>query len=214
MGGGPPQHGAEDASGARVPTALVLEEGGARRVLFTQPPGYVIRIEPDRLDLARFEALAAQARATMVGPRHGSGTLRQALDLWHGPPLADVALEPFAAAAIVRLDELHLSALEDRVDADLALGRHADLVAELRDLVGGNPLRERLRGQLMLTLYRSGRQAEALEVYRDGRAALADALGIDPGPELQRLETAILRQDPSLDRLWSPPRRNRSTARQ
>jgi DNA-binding SARP family transcriptional activator/outer membrane protein assembly factor BamB len=183
-----------------------LEEGGARRVLFTQPPGYVIRIEPDRLDLARFEALAAQARATMSSdPGTASGTLRQALDLWHGPPLADVALEPFAAAAIVRLDELHLSALEDRVDADLALGRHADLVAELRDLVGGNPLRERLRGQLMLTLYRSGRQAEALEVYRDGRAALADALGIDPGPELQRLETAILRQDPSLEQALVAP---------
>jgi DNA-binding SARP family transcriptional activator len=181
-----------------------LEEGGAQRVLFTQPPGYVLHIEPDQLDVARFESLAASARAVIDSdPGTASSTLRQALDLWHGAPLADVALEPFAAAAIVRLDELHLSALEDRVDADLALGRQADLVAELRDLVGSNPLRERLRGQLMLALYRSGRQAEALEVYRDGRAALADVLGIDPGPELQRLETAILRQDPRSSRLRS-----------
>ena len=122
-------------------------------------------------------------------------TLREALALWRGPPLADFAYEPFAQAAIARLEELRLAALERRIEADLALGRHADVVGELKELVSAHPLREGFRAQLMLALYRSGRQAEALEVYRDARRSLVEELGIDPSPALQELEQAILRQE-------------------
>lgn len=117
---------------------------------------------------------------------------------WRGEPLADVAYDPFAQAEIGRLEQLRLAALEDRIDADLALGRHAALVPELEALVATHPLRERFRAQLMVALYRAGRQAEALGVYRDARRALVDELGVEPGPELQRLEQAILAQDPGL----------------
>ena len=133
---------------------------------------------------------------TRAGPRD---LLREALDLWSGPPLAGLEDEPFAQPYIARIEDLRLSAVEDRIEADLALGRHAELVGELQALVSEFPLRERLRGQLMLALYRSGRQAEALSAYRDARQLLADELGIDPTPDLQRLEGAILRQDPDLD---------------
>ena len=131
--------------------------------------------------------------------------LREALELWRGPALDDFTYEPFAQAAIVRLEELRLVALERRIEADLALGRHADLVPELEGLVTDHPLRERLRGQLMLALYRSGRQADAVAAYQSARRTLADELGIDPSQALQQLEQAILRQDPSLELATTGP---------
>ena len=121
------------------------------------------------------------------------------LALWRGPPLSDFASEPFAQGEIARLEELHLAALEERIEADLALGRHAELISELEALVREHPLRERLRAQLMLALYRSGRQAEALAAYQQARKMLAEELGLEPGRRLQELEGAILRQDAELD---------------
>ncbi|MFQ5426055.1 MAG: AfsR/SARP family transcriptional regulator, partial [Gaiellales bacterium] len=125
--------------------------------------------------------------------------LAEALSCWRGPPLADFAFEPFARQAVTRLEELRLATLEERLDADLAVGRHADAVPELQELIAANPLRERPRGQLMLALYRSGRQAEALEVFQETRATLVEQLGIEPGPALQDLERSILQQSSLLD---------------
>ncbi|HSC90965.1 MAG TPA: AfsR/SARP family transcriptional regulator [Gaiellaceae bacterium] len=167
----------------------------------TRGRGYVVEVEDGRLDLQRFEALAAAGRRALAeGDAERAATLlRDALAEWRGPPLADLAGEAAAAPAIARLEALRVSAIEDRAEADLALGRHAELAEELEALVAGNPHRERLRAQLMLALYRAGRQAEALAVYREGRRALVEELGIEPGPALQRLEQAILVHDPSLD---------------
>ena len=137
--------------------------------------------------------------------------LREALALWRGPPLADLAYEDFATSAIARLEEARLAALEERIDADLQLGRQTALVGELEELVARHPQRERLRGQLMLALYRSGRQAEALEAYQTGRRALVEELGIEPGPELQRLQRQILEQDPALGAPIKARRAVRST---
>jgi DNA-binding SARP family transcriptional activator/CBS domain-containing protein len=162
----------------------------------TQEPGYLIRVGPNELDLLRFERLVDEARA--APPGRATELLRAALDLWRGPALADLAHEAFAQADILRLEELRLGALEQRFEADLALGRHTDLVAELEALVREHPLRERLRGQLMRALYGSGRQADALAVYRETRSLLVDELGIEPSTALQDLEKAILRQDPAL----------------
>jgi DNA-binding SARP family transcriptional activator len=162
---------------------------GSDRIL-TRPPGYAIRIDEGELDLDRFERLVASGDAD---------GLREALDLWRGPPLADFAYASFAGSEIGRLEELRLAALEERIEADLAFGRHAQLVGELEALVRDHPLRERLRAQLMLALYRSGRQAEALEAYQDARRTLVEELGIEPGAPLQRLEKAILVHDPELD---------------
>lgn len=166
----------------------------------TRAPGYVVELDPAELDLHRFELLLREGRqaAARRDPETAAAKLREALDLWRGAALADFAYEPFAQPAIARLEELRLTALEDRLEADLALGRHGELVGELDALVAEHPLRELLRGQLMLALYRSGRQAEALDAYREARNALVEELGIDPGPALQELERAILRQDPAL----------------
>jgi DNA-binding SARP family transcriptional activator len=160
----------------------------------TRPPGY--RIAADH-DLAEFERLVAAAGAEPAAARRAA-LLTEALALWRGRPLAEFADEPFAEPAARRLEELRLSAVEQRVDADLELGRHAGLVPELETLVEQEPLREGLRRRLMLALYRGGRQAEALERFREGRALLVDELGLEPGPALQELERAILRQDPAL----------------
>ena len=162
--------------------------------------GYMLRLDGDDLDAARFEALLTEGRDQLAAgePDRAAVTLTNALALWRGPPLADFAYEPFAQTAIARLEQRRLVCLEERIEADLALARHEDVIAELEALVRDHPLRERLRGQLMLALYRSGRQAEALEVYRDGRRLLVDELGIEPGEELRRLERAILEQDASL----------------
>lgn len=170
------------------------DEGSTLR---TSAPGYVLDVEPGALDLDRFVELCDEAYATDEAERRSS-LLREALELWRDTPLADLATESFAASAIARLEEQRLEALEQRIDTDLALGRHASLVGELDALVDEHPYRERLRGQLMLALYRSGRQADALDAYRTARRTLDDELGLEPGPELRELEAAILRHDPGL----------------
>jgi DNA-binding SARP family transcriptional activator len=171
------------------------------RLLVTRPPGYELRLGPDQLDLNRFERLVAKARSSLAAdPASAARQLHEALALWKGPPLADLAYEPFAQPELARLEVLRLAALEDRIRADLDIGLHADLVGELEALVAEHPLRERLRGLLMLALYRSGRQAEALAAYADARHVLVEELGIEPGPELRELQQAILRQEPALDR--------------
>jgi DNA-binding SARP family transcriptional activator len=169
-------------------------------VLVTRSPGYMLRVEPDQLDLHRFEARLEEGRAALGQgeAEAAAGLLREALALWRGDALADFSFEPFAQAAISRLEELRLAAVEDRIDADLALGRHADVVGELATLIRAHPLRERPRAQSMLALYRAGRQAEALQAYQEARRVLVDELGIEPSPALQELEKAILNQDASL----------------
>jgi DNA-binding SARP family transcriptional activator/tetratricopeptide (TPR) repeat protein len=164
----------------------------------TREPGYVLHVGPDQLDLGRFERLVGEARAADSAERRAA-KLRAAVELWRGPALADLAYEPFAAAESQRLDELRLVAREDLVDVELELGRAATLVPELESLVDEHPFRERLRGQLMLALYRAGRQGDALDAYRAARRALVDELGIEPGAQLRELERAILAQDPGLD---------------
>jgi DNA-binding SARP family transcriptional activator len=161
---------------------------GADRIV-TRAPGYLVRVEPGELDLERFEALLE---------RDDSEALREALALWRGPALADLAFEPFAQAETSRLEELRLAALERRIELDLEAGNAGELAGELEALIAEHPLRERLRGQLMLALYRSGRQAEALAAYRAARATLVEGLGIEPSPALQELERRILRHDPAL----------------
>ena len=162
-------------------------------VLLTKPPGYVLQVATESVDLGRFERLVVEARG--AEPAERAAKLREALALWRGSPLADLAFETFAQSEIRRLEELRLDAIEERIEADLELGEGPALVVELEALMEQFPLRERLRGQLMLALYRSGRQAEALDVYHAGRAALSDELGIDPGPALQQLYGSILRQE-------------------
>jgi DNA-binding SARP family transcriptional activator len=165
--------------------------------LETRAPGYVLRADPESLDLTRFERLLREARAAPAADR--SRLLQEALDVWRGPPLAEFAYDAFAQSEVRRLDELRLTAVEDRIDADLEAGRANDVVPELESLVAAEPHRERLRTQLMLALYRTGRQGDALQAYQDARRTLADDLGIDPGPALRGLHGAILRQEPSLD---------------
>jgi len=184
--------------------------------LETSGHGYLLHVQPGALDSERFQNLLADGREALADDEghRAAETLRAALALWRGPALSDVAYEPFAQPEIARLEELRLAALEARIDADLALGRDADLVAELEALVRREPLRERLRGQLMLALYRSGRQADALNAYQEARRALAEELGLEPSRELQDLERAILTQAEALDashratvKLRAPPRR-------
>ena len=175
-----------------------LRKALGRDLVRTRQPGYVLDIEPAQVDLHRFERLVAQASEGGDAERR-SELLRAALSLWRGPPLADLELEAFARVEVARIEELHTTAREALIDAELELGRHAQLIGELETLVTENPLRERLRGQLMLALYRSGRQAEALEAYRRARETLVDELGIDPSPELQQLEQSVLRHDAELD---------------
>src|SRR5215204_1181370 len=190
----------ERAAALRVNVSR-LRKALSQDVLATRSPGYVIRVEPEELDLHRFERLVDEGRGLLARglPADASERLREALSLWRGPALADFAYESFAQTAIARLEEIRLAAVELRIEADLALGRHAELVGELEALVAEHPLRERLRRCLMTALYRSGRQAEALDAYQDARRALVDELGIDPSPALQELERAILRHDPSLE---------------
>jgi predicted ATPase/DNA-binding SARP family transcriptional activator len=174
--------------------------GGGTDVLRTGEGGYSLALEDEQLDAARFERLVHEGRQALIGsgPESAAERLSQALALWRGPPLADLAYENFAQAEITRLDELRLVAVESRIQAELELGHHDDLVGELEALVAEQPLRERPRGQLMLALYRSGRQADALSAYQDARRTLLDELGLEPSPELKELEAAILRQDPAL----------------
>jgi predicted ATPase/DNA-binding SARP family transcriptional activator len=168
--------------------------------LVTRAPGYVLEVGPGRIDADRFERLAAEGIEALAAgrPRRAVGVLAEALGLWRGVALADFEYEPFAQPEIARLEELRLAALTARIDAELALGRHGSLVGELETLVDLHPLRERFRAQLMLALYRSGRQADALLAYQAARRALVDELGLDPSAELQALERAILNHDPEL----------------
>lgn len=172
--------------------------------IVTREPGYLIRVEQDELDLSRFEQLVAAAED--APPGDAARLLRDALALWRGAALSDLVNESAAQAEIGRLEELRVAALERRIDADLALGRRTELVGELEALTHEHPYRETLRRQLMLALYGSGRQAAALEVYRDMRRLLDDELGLEPGHAIQQLEQAILRQDPALDSPDAAPR--------
>jgi DNA-binding SARP family transcriptional activator len=196
----------DDLWGERQPTsgakALHVYISQLRKVIgddrvLTRAPGYMLRLDPDELDAARFQRLREQAET--AEPQEAGAILREAISLWRGAPLADVAYESFAQSEIARLEELRTSAIEQRIEADLALGGHAELVGEVEALVREHPLRERLREQLMLALYRSGRQAEALTVYQDARRALVEELGIEPGRSLRELHQTILRQDPALE---------------
>ena len=177
-----------------------LRKALGTEMIARRAPGYVLELDPGRVDVHRFARLADEGRQSLAaGDAAGAATaLREALALWRGPALADFTYEPFAQTEIARLEELRLVALEERIDADLALGRHVELVAELEALVDSQPLRERPRAQLMLALYRSGRQADALGAYRAARDTLVEELGVEPGPRLKELEAAILRQDESL----------------
>jgi DNA-binding SARP family transcriptional activator len=170
-------------------------------VLVTCAPGYVLRVGAEELDVRRFETLVAAGRglAAQDRPEGAAALLSEALALWRGPALAEFAFEAFAQREIARLEELRVTVLEERIEAELELGRHAELVGELEGLVADHPLRERLRRQLMLSLYRSGRQAEALDVYQSARRVLVAELGIEPGRGLQWLEQAILSHDPELE---------------
>jgi predicted ATPase/DNA-binding SARP family transcriptional activator len=178
--------------------------GSGSDAVATHPPGYRIVVREGELDAHRFDGLVAAARDELATgrPEAAAARLREALALWRGPALSDVADFGFAQAEVIRLEEARLAAIEDRVEADLACGRHASLASELEGLAAAHPLRERLCGQRVLALYRCGRQADALQAYQELRDRLADELGIDPNPGLARLHQAVLRQEPSLD--WSP----------
>src|SRR5215831_2757556 len=178
----------------------LLPEGS----LQTRAPGYVLETDPEYVDVLRFERLLKEGRAALAAGdlERGTELIGEGVALWRGPPLAEFA-QPFARLEGGRLDDLRVAAIEDRLDADLELGRHAEIVGELELLIAANPHRERLREQLMLALYRSGRQTEALDVYRDIRATL-DEIGLEPGDGLQQLERQILNHDPELDAPTSP----------
>jgi DNA-binding SARP family transcriptional activator len=183
---------------SRLRSALdpAREKGRASELLRTVGSGYCLAIDPDSIDANRFKRLLNEARDDEGEMR--SANLSSALGMWRGPALADFRYEPFAQRAITALEELRIAALEDRFEADLSLGKGGDLVAELDQIVRAHPFRERLRGFLMIALYQAGRQAEALEAYRSARSLLVEEMGLEPGPALRELETAILRQDPGL----------------
>jgi hypothetical protein len=193
---GRPPAGVGDDGAAGEPVEVAQRLGACGTDTETRAPGYRLRLEPEKLDLSRFEALIEEASALEL--ERAAAKLRAALALWRGPALAEFAYEPFAQPAIARLEELRLTVLERRIDADLACGPTEDVVAELEALVVEHPLRERFCGQLMVALYRCGRQADALTAYRAARTALVEGVGIEPGPALRDLERAILHQDPSL----------------
>ena len=196
----------EDAAAALRVNISRLRKALPDDVLATRSPGYVLGIEQGALDLHRFERLVEDGRRLLANglAADASQRLRDALSLWRGPALADFAYESFAQAAIARLEEIRVTAVELRIEADLSLGRDDALVGELEALVAEHPLRERLRTYLMTALYRSGRQAEALRVYQDARWALVDTLGIEPSTALRDLERAILRHDPALEAPVAP----------
>ena len=169
---------------------------GPERIV-TKAPGYALRLQDDRVDVDRVRKLADDSRT--ADPDRRASLLLEAESLWRGPPLADFTYDAFAQTTIAQLEELRLSVTEERIEAEIELGRHAELLGEIEARVAEHPLRERLRGQLMLALYRTGRQADALHAYQEARRSLIEELGIDPGPALQRLHGAILRQERSLD---------------
>jgi DNA-binding SARP family transcriptional activator len=188
-----PRHGRKAVHVVASRLGNALGEGVVR----SHGYGYALALAPGELDADRFVALARRGRAELAAgePRQAAATLREALALWRGPALADVADAGFAQPEIARLEDLRLACLSDRIDADLACGRHAEALGELEVLVREHPLRERLRGQHMLALHRAGRHAEALQACRDAREALLDGLGIEPSPDLRALESAIARHE-------------------
>jgi DNA-binding SARP family transcriptional activator len=195
--------------------SVQVRVAGLRRALggdalLTLGDGYLVRLEPNQLDLHRFEELLADGSDALAAgdPSAAVAALEEALALWRGPALADFTYESFAQPAIARLEELRVHALELRTEAQLELGLHAEVISEVEGLIAAHPFRERLRAQVMLGLYRDGRQAEALEVYRRTREEFVAQLGIEPTPLLQQLEQAILRQDPSLDGPLAAPQRS------
>jgi predicted ATPase/DNA-binding SARP family transcriptional activator len=190
-----------------------LRRALGRDVLITSPPGYVLRAGPAEVDADRFESLVAAARSDR-DPAGASRVLTGALSLWRGPAMVDFAYESFAQAEIARLDELRIHAIEQRIDAELACRDAGELVAELERLIAEHPYRERLRAQLMLALYRAGRQSDAVSLYRETARLFAEELGLQPGPELRERQRAILQHDPTLlttlfaePNLPSPPNR-------
>jgi DNA-binding SARP family transcriptional activator len=200
-GEGPPPTARTVVHGLVSRLRRVLEPGRGKArpgaLLQTLGSGYRLGIDPDAVDAHRFKRLIDEARGAPGEVR--AAKLSAALALWRGPALADFVYEPFAQRAIAALEEHRTQAIEDRIETDLASGRAADLVPELEQLIRSHPFRERLRGLLMLALYRCGRQAAALDASRDARSVLAEELGLEPGPLLRELETAILRQDPALE---------------
>ena len=178
-----------------------LDDGNGQPRLQARPPGYLLRVEDGELDLHAFEQQITAGRQALADgdPARAAGLLREAESLWRGRPLADLEFESFARLEVRRLETLRMQVAEDRIDAELALGRHAVVCPELEQLVTEHPLRERLRGQLMVALYRCGRQADALESYRAGRSLLVEELAVEPSPQLRKLQLAVLEQDTALD---------------
>jgi DNA-binding SARP family transcriptional activator len=204
-GGAPPPSAANALRVYISRLRQALGEDG--ETLWTRPPGYVLRVNDDAVDALRFEALCTQGRRLAAAGDHGEAArvLREALALWRGPALPEVADAPIARAEAARLEEARLAALEDRIEADVAAGSHRLVTGELEMLTGANPLRERLWALRMLALYRSGRHAEALRAYQDLRHLLREELGLEPGEAVRELETAILRHDPTLDARTAGP---------
>jgi predicted ATPase/DNA-binding SARP family transcriptional activator len=195
----------------RVRAALDECAPGTAAALVTQPPGYLLRVEPDAIDAGRFERALDAAVAESAGrPEHAVALLTEALELWSGPAYAEFAGEEFCRYEAMRLDELRLVATEERFEASLAVGRHAELIAEIEAFAAEHPFRERPRGQLMIALYRSGRQADAVAVYREFRRLMAEQLGLEPSAALRRRHEHLLRGDPGLDS--DVPRRQRRAA--
>jgi SARP family transcriptional regulator, regulator of embCAB operon len=184
---------------SRLRKALA-DGSGTDGPLVTRDHGYQLKLDLEQLDAHRFERLVAQGRAELAArrPERAAETLERALALWRGPALGDLGYEPFAEQAAARLGELRIGALEELIDAKLALGRHVEVLGELDALIAEHPYRERLRAQKMLAFYRDDRQADALQVYQDTRIRLVSDLGIEPGERLRRLEQAVLAQDPEL----------------
>jgi DNA-binding SARP family transcriptional activator len=203
---------------AGAPKALQVQVSRLRKalgpadMLVTRDHGYRLELDPERLDASRFERGVAEGGSELAGgrPERAASVLEEALSLWRGPPLADLAYERFAQREIARLEELRATALEQLFEAKLALGRHAEVVGELQGLIREHPYRERLRAQLMLALYRSDRQADALQAYQDARSKLVEELGIEPGERLRELEKAVLAHDPELGLGAAPAARSRA----
>ena len=201
-GDGPDQAAPADSGNALQALVSRLRSAAGPGIIEHRPGGYVLAVEPGDVDATQFERLVGQGRAALAAgdPGAGAALLRRALDLWRGPALVDVEDAAFAAGPVARLEELRLAATEDRIEADLALGRGAELAPEAEELATAHPLRERLRGQLMRVLYLAGRQGDALAVYEDTRRLLAGRLGVDPSAALSAVHLAILRADPDLGR--------------
>src|SRR5918997_1307276 len=200
LGGAPPPPAAAKTLQVHISRLRKALGGGSADVVVTREHGYELQLDPEHLDANRFERLVSEGRSELDAgrPQTAMPALEQALSLWRGPPLADLAYEAFAQREIARLDQLHAVALEWLVEAKLMLGRHAEVIGQLEALVDEHPYREGLRAQLMLALYRADRQADALQAYQDARRMLVEELGIEPGERLRELEAAVLAQDPAL----------------